>query len=183
MRKAIQLFLALSLVPKKITVIRLRWPVIISCSYWLLLSDETWLGPTFIQGIILFYILSNLGLYFVNKSAFDSSYLYFPLLCFDTLFINVSVIISGRIEGDFYLVYFLILFLVYYVQDFRRLTMVAGLAILLYGYLLFDTTETPDVSFYLGLPFLFSILLLYGYLAQVVRVEKLKKSRGFKMAL
>ena len=51
-------------VPKKLTVIRLRWLVVIICSYLLLSSHGTWVAPAFVNSFILFYIASNLALYF-----------------------------------------------------------------------------------------------------------------------
>ena len=61
-------------VPKKITVIRLRWLVVIICSYLLLSSEGTWLSPSSVHGFILIYVLSNFVLYWVEDTLFDSSY-------------------------------------------------------------------------------------------------------------
>ena len=165
-------------VPKKITVIRLRWLVVIICSYLLISSEGTWLSPTSVHAFILIYVLSNFVLYWVEDSLFDSSYFYSPLVIFDTLFVTASLVISGQVETDFYLAYFLIVILCTIWQDFRGLVVVAVLATLLYGYFLFKTNQTQDPSIYLRIPFLFVISLFYGYFAQVVRAEKALKEKA-----
>ena len=166
-------------VPKKITVLRLRWLVVIICSYLLITSQGTWLAPTSVHAFIFVYILSNIALYWVEETLFDSSYFYSPLVIFDTIFVTASLVISGQVETDFYLVYFLIVILCTIWQDFRGLVVVAVLATLLYGFFLFRTThQIVDPSIYLRIPFLFVISLFYGYFAQVVRVEKALKEKA-----
>src|SRR3990170_1281856 len=166
-------------VPKKITVLRLRWLVVIICSYLLITSQGTWLAPTSVHAFIFVYILSNIALYWVEETLFDSSYFYSPLVIFDTIFVTASLVISGQVETDFYLVYFLIVILCTIWQDFRGLVVVAVLATLLYGFFLFRTThQIVDPSIYLRIPFLFVISLFYGYFAQVVRAEKALKEKA-----
>lgn len=45
-------------VPKKVMIIRLRWPVVIICSYLLLFSREGWLDPIIVYALLL-YVSSN----------------------------------------------------------------------------------------------------------------------------
>lgn len=165
-------------VPKKITVIRLRWLLVIICSYLLVSSEGTWLAPTSVHGFILFYILTNVALYFIEESLFDSSYFYSPIVVFDTLFVTASLVMSGQVATDFYLAYFLIVILSTIWQDFRGLVVISVLASLLYGYFLFGTAEARDPSVYLRIPFLFVISLFYGYFVQIVRVEKTLKEQA-----
>ena len=165
-------------VQKKITVIRLRWLVVIICSYLLLLSEGTWLSSASVRGFILIYILTNIALYFVEEELFNSSYFYSPLVILDTLFVTASLVMSGQVETDFYLAYFLIIILCTIWQDFRGLMVVAVLATLLYGFFLFRTSQVLDPSIYLRVPFLFVISLFYGYFAQVVRTEKSLKEKA-----
>ena len=152
--------------------------MVIICSYLLLSSEETWLSPTSVHGFIFIYSLSNFVLYWVKDGLFDSSYFYSPLVVFDTLFVTASLVMSGQVETDFYLAYFLIVILCTIWQDFRGLVVVAVLATLLYGYFLFRTAQAHDPSIYLRIPFLFVISLFYGYFAQVVRSEKALKEKA-----
>lgn len=165
-------------VPKKLTVIRLRWLLVIICSYLLLISQATWLEPNFVHGFILVYIATNLALYLVDERLFDSTYFYTPVVIFDTFYVTVSLVISGQIATDFYLAYFLIIILSTIWEDFRGVIVISILATILYSYFLFRTTLVHDPSVYLRIPFLFVISLFYGYFVQVVRFEKALKEQA-----
>ena len=154
------------------TITRLRWPVVIVCSYLLLYSHGAWFDPIMLHGFLLFYLLSNAALYLVDEKLFASSYFYTPLVIFDTLFLTTSLAASGQTSADFYIACFLTITLSCICHDFRGLMVVTVLAPLLYGYSLFQTTEVYDPSVYLRLPFPFVISLFYGYFAQLERVKK-----------
>ena len=87
---------------KKRTVIQLRWPLVILCSYLLLYAPNGWLGPTQTNALLIFYLLTNATLYFVADDLFDSPYFYGPLLVFDTVFLVIALTISGGATPDFY---------------------------------------------------------------------------------
>ena len=53
-------------IPKKLMAIRLRWLVVITCSFLLLYSQDQTLAPSTAYSFILLYILSNATLYWVN---------------------------------------------------------------------------------------------------------------------
>lgn len=164
--------------PKKVTVIRLRWLIVLVTSYLLLFLQTDWVSTGIVNGIILFYVSSNIALYFIDARRFESSYFYSPLVIFDTLFVTASLVISGQVGTDFYLAYFLVVILCTIWQDFRALLVVASLSTILYGYFLFQTTELQDQSVYLRIPFLFVIWLFYGYFAQLARREKILKEQA-----
>ncbi|MBI2360962.1 MAG: hypothetical protein HYV04_18990 [Deltaproteobacteria bacterium] len=67
-------------VPKKTAIIRLRWPVVLLGSYLLLYSSGARLDPVIAHGFLLFYLLSNAGLYWVDEKLFSSSRFYAPLV-------------------------------------------------------------------------------------------------------
>ena len=165
-------------VPKKIMFIRLRWLVVIICSYLLLLSQQSTQVPPYLAFFILLYILSNTGLYLVDARLFESSYFYAPIVLFDTFCVTASLMVSEQIGTDFYLTYFLILLLCAILQDFYGAITVAVLLSLVYGYLLFNTAERYDASVFLRLPFLFVVSLFYGYFAQIVRAETLRRKEA-----
>ena len=96
---------------KKRTVIQLRWPLVILCSYLLLYAPNSWLTPAHTNAILIFYLLTNATLYFVADEFFDSPYFYGPLLFFDTVFLVISLTISGGATTDFYVACFFTLIL------------------------------------------------------------------------
>ena len=88
-------------VRNRMTIIRLRWLVVIVSSYLLVTSPATWLNPSSIHSLILFYILTNIALYLVEEKLFDSVYFYAPLAVLDTLFVTFSLVICRQLITDF----------------------------------------------------------------------------------
>ena len=156
----------------KTTVIQLRWPLVILCSYLLLYSPGGWLDESQTQTILIFYLLTNATLYFVADQSFDSPYFYGPLLFFDTAFLVGALALSGGTTPDFYVAFFLTVLLSCICNDIRGLVVVTLLAPLLYAYVVFSSATKLDPGIYLRLPFPLVISLFYGYFAQVERLKK-----------
>jgi len=162
--------------PKKATLIRVRWPFTILCSCLLLYSESGFLSLPALYGFVVLYLLSNCVLYFVDERFFDSFYLFTPLVAFDTLFLTASLAVNGRASADFYVVCFATIFLCCICRDMRGLVGVAVLSPLLYGYFLLGSTDRVEPTIYLRVIFPFVIALFYGYFAQVERLQaKLEK--------
>ncbi len=162
---------------RKITIIRLRWPLVILCSYLLLYAPADSLTTVQAHGLLLFYLFTNATLYFVEDDRFSSPSFYGPLVMFDTFFLIGSVTISRGASTDFFVACFLTLILSCVAHDVRGLIVVTVLAPLLYGYVLFRSAEMTDPTIYLRLPFPFVIAMFYGYFAQVERLRKTAKER------
>jgi signal transduction histidine kinase len=157
---------------KKDTVIRLRWPLVILSSYLLYYVPSEWLTPTQVQAILILYLLSHSTLYFVADELFDLPYFYGPLLAFDTIVLLAVLSTSGTASPDFYIACLFTLIVSCICNDARGLLAVTILAPLVYGYVVFYTTEDFNPSIYLRLPFPFVISLFYGYFAQVERIRR-----------
>lgn len=162
---------------RKITIIRLRWPLVILCSYLLLYAPADSLTTAQAHGLLLFYLFTNATLYFVEDDRFSSPSFYGPLVMFDTFFLIGSLAISRGASTDFFVACFLTLILSCVTHDVRGLIVVTVLSPLLYGYVLFRSAEITDPSIYLRLPFPFVIAMFYGYFAQVERLRKTLKER------
>jgi hypothetical protein len=162
---------------KKRTVIQLRWPLVILCSYLLLYAPNSWLTPTQTNAVLIFYLLTNTTLYFVADDLFDSPYFYGPLLFFDTVFLVISLTFSGGATPDFYVACFFTLILSCVCNDSRGLFVVTFLAPVLYAYVVLNSGATHDPSVYLRLPFPLVIAMFYGYFAQVERIKRLAKEK------
>ncbi len=162
---------------KKTTVIQLRWPLVILCSYLLLYSPAAWLDEGQIQAILVFYLLTNATLYFVADESFDSPYFYGPLLFFDTAFLAAALALSGGATPDFYVACFLTVVLSCICNDSRGLIVVTLLAPFLYAYVVFSSGAGIDPSLYLRIPFPPVIALFYGYFAQVERLKKTTREK------
>lgn len=164
--------------PIKASVILIRWPVVIICSYLLLYPLQQLFPESLLHLFILFYIGSNVGLYFVNEKQFASASFYSPLVVADTLVLTLSLVINGHVEADFYLAYFLLIIICCIFENPRILALITLLAPVVYGLLLFRSSGDFNPSVYLRLPFLFIIALFYGYFTQLVRAQKRLKQEA-----
>ena len=160
---------------KKTTVIELRWPLVILCAYLLLYSPAIWLTPVQIDALLIFYLLSNITLYFVADEYFDSPYFYGPLLVFDTVFLAIVLAVSGGASPEFYVACCLTLVLSCICNDSRGLVVVTILAPLLYGYIVLNSVGSHDPSVYLRVLFPLVIAMFYGYFAQVERLKRVAR--------
>jgi signal transduction histidine kinase len=164
--------------PVKASVILIRWPVVIICSYLLLYPLKPLLPASLLHLFILFYIGSNVGLYFIAEKQFSSASFYSPLVVADTLVLTLSLVINGHVEADFYLTYFLLMIICCIFENPRILALISLSAPVVYGLLLFRSTGDLNPSVYLRLPFLFIIALFYGYFTQLVRAQKRLKQEA-----
>ena len=159
-------------IPLKPSIILIRWPVVIICSYLLLYPSAPYLPESFFHAFILLYITSNVALYFLDDEWFVSWSFYYPLVITDTIVLTLSLIINGRAETDFYLTFFLLIIVSCIFENVKLRTAVSLLAPIIYVALLLQSGERIDPGVYLRLPFLFVVALFYGYFTQFIRTEK-----------
>jgi len=151
-------------------ICQLRWPLIIGCSYLLLFPHDPWLHPLIMEGLILLYILTNVALRYLPESFFERPSVFSPIVMLDTIFISLSLIVSGQVESDFYLTYLLIIFISTFWQDIRW---TAGFGLLIasvYGVLVLISDEAHS-SLFLRPAFLFAASVFYGYVTHIVGAE------------
>jgi signal transduction histidine kinase len=158
--------------PLKLSVILIRWPVVIICTYLLLYPSMGRVPIWFSYGAILLYILSNLGLYFLSEDRFASWSFYYPLVIADTIFLTLSLVANGYSEKEFYLTFFVVILGSCIIEDAKIRTLVSIAAPLFYSVTLFTTLSEVHPSVFLRLPFLFVVSLYYGYFTQFIRTEK-----------
>ncbi len=164
--------------PIKASVVLIRWPVVIICSYLLLYPSSHVIPPWVLHAFILAYVASNVALYFVDEDRFLSPAFYYPIVVLDTIVLTLSLIINGNVEADFYLTYFLLIIICCFFEDPKILTAVSVIAPLVYMLLLFQSAGSLHPSVFLRLPFLFVVSLFYGYFAQLIRVQKALKEEA-----
>jgi signal transduction histidine kinase len=164
--------------PTKPSVILIRWPVVIICAYLLLYPSAQLIPPPVLYVFILFYIVSNVVLYFIPEDRFSTVTFYLPLVIADTVVLTLSLVINGHVEADFYLTYFLLIIICCIFEDPKILTLVSVLAPVVYSLLLFRSPAGFDPSVFLRIPFLFIVALFYGYFTQLIRAEKASKEES-----
>jgi signal transduction histidine kinase len=158
--------------PQKKTVVQLRWPLVILSCYLLLYSPGDWLYGSQIQAIVVFYLLTNVTLYFVAEEYFNWPRFYGPLLLFDTFFLALTLALSGGTTPDLVVACLVTLILSCVCNDPRGLLLITFLAPVVYGYVVLSGSTTDDPSIYLRLPMPLVISIFYGYFAQAERQKK-----------
>ena len=162
---------------KKRTVIQLRWPLVILCSYFASLRSKQLAnaGSYECHPHLLFAYECHALL--CSRRVFDSPYFYGPLLFFDAVFLAISLTISGGATSGSLCRLFFTLVLNFICNDSRGLFLVTLLAPILYAYVVFNSTTTHDSSVYLRLLFPLVISMFYGYFAQVERIKRQAKEK------
>ncbi|OGQ82466.1 MAG: hypothetical protein A3F90_08740 [Deltaproteobacteria bacterium RIFCSPLOWO2_12_FULL_60_19] len=168
--------------PRKMTVIRIRWPLIIICSYLLLFSQLRWVTPATTHAFLVVYLLSNCALYFVDERRFETFSFHALLIVVDTLCLSASLVVSRGAGPDFYLVCFVTIFLSSICRSFSALLGIAILAPVLYAYFLLKSGEIGDLTVYLRSSFPFTIAIFYGYFAQTEWLQKISKEQAEQFA-
>jgi signal transduction histidine kinase len=158
--------------PLKLSVILIRWPVVIICTYLLLYPSLDRIPVWFSYGAVLIYIASNVGLYFLPEERFASWSFYYPLVIADTIVLTLSLVANGYSEKEFYLTFFVVILGSCIIEDAKIRTLVSIAAPLFYSVTLFTSLSEVHPSVFLRLPFLFVVSLYYGYFTQFIRMEK-----------
>jgi signal transduction histidine kinase len=164
-------------IPTKSTVILIRWPVVlISSSLILFRSDALPLNILLDLAVVL-YALSNAGLYFVREEVFHKVKFNVLLVGLDTLVLTASLIVSGQVETNFYLAYFLLIIICCIFENPRMIAVVSFVAPVAYAGIFFHSGDFLP-GHYLQLAFLFVVGLFYGHFSQLMRVQQTLRERA-----
>jgi signal transduction histidine kinase len=168
---------ALSNLPVKSTVVLIRWPVVLISSSLVLYRSDAFQMPAFLDVFVIFYALSNVGLYFMDESVFRNLKFNVLLVGVDTLVLTGSLIINGTIEANFYLAYFLLIIICSIFENPRMIAIVSLIAPFAYAGFFFEPADYHPGN-YLQLAFLFVVGLFYGHFSQLVRTQRLLSERA-----
>ena len=163
--------------PIKPTVILIRWPVVLISSSLILYRTDAWSISPFLDAFVIFYALSNAGLYFVDESVFRNIKFNVLLVGLDTLVLTASLIINGQVEANFYLAYFLLIIICSIFENPRMIAIVSLTAPFAYAGFFFQSTDYHPGN-YLQLAFLFVVGLVYGHFSQLVRTQRVLTERA-----
>ena len=164
--------------PLKASIILLRWPVVLICSYLLLFPSVEYLPATILNSFVVLFVLSNVAINFLDDSWFTSWSFYYPLVIADTIVLTLSLMINGAADNEFYLTFFLVILASCILNDAKLRTVVSIVATILYcGFLLISPHSVQPAEF-LRVPFLFVVSLFYGYFTQFIRMEKVQKEQA-----
>ncbi len=162
----------------KASIILLRWPVVLICSYLLLFPAGEYLPALILQAFVILFVISNVGINFLDDSWFTSWSFYYPLVIGDTIVLTLSLLINGTADSEFYLICFLVIISSCIVDGAKLRAVVAILATIIYATLLFISPQVMRPAEFLRLPFLFVVSLFYGYFTQFIRMEKAHREQA-----
>jgi len=128
--------------------------------------------------IALIYLVSNLILYRIHDKYLSKPIISFLIFIFDILIISAAIYVSQGMESDFYLIYFLVIFVASVGQNIGGSLPIALVASVVYGWLIYQSN--PGISFFdskilIRIPFIFIISLMASYWSQTTRKELQKK--------
>jgi two-component system, sporulation sensor kinase E len=127
-------------------------------------------SPTYI--VALLYLLTNLVLYFVPETKFSRPLTTFGVFLTDIVAISLAIYFTQGMQTDFYLIYFLIIFIASVGQDIRGSIFIAIVASALYGWLLVRSNpgiSILDSAILIRVPFLFIVSLISSYWSATMR--------------
>ncbi len=128
--------------------------------------------------IALIYFISNIFLYFLSEDVLFSALTSFSIFLFDIITISLGIYFTQGVETDFYLIYFLVIFIAAIGHGIRGSIPIAIVASMIYGWMIQRTN--PDISlldskYLIRIPFFFIISLVSSYWSQSTRREIKRK--------
>ncbi len=128
--------------------------------------------------IALIYFISNFILYRISEKHFTKPIVSFFIFLFDIITISLAIYFTQGIENDFYLIYFLVIFVASVGQNIGGSIPIAIVASLIYGWMVYRSN--PGVSlfesaFLIRIPFFCILALISSYWAESTRIELREK--------
>jgi signal transduction histidine kinase len=153
-------------------VLLLRWVLITATSYLVVFSRPLAQNPTSTAVFVAVYFASNLVLAwliprFRSQYAFDVS-----MVLFDTAMVTVGLALTGAASSEFYVVYFLVMFVSALTERLPLVVVAAVLISVAHLYTESHFIGRPDVlnaRYIVRVPFLFVVALFFGYLVEDAR--------------
>jgi signal transduction histidine kinase len=153
-------------------VLLLRWVLIIATSYLVVFSRPAGQGPTHAALFVAAYFASNVVLTellprFRSHYVFDVS-----VVLLDTVMVSIGLSMIGTGQSEFYVVFFLVLFLSALTERLGLVVTAAALMSVAHLYTesqLIGMNRLMDPAYLLRVPFLFVVALFFGNLVQDAR--------------
>ncbi len=165
----------------KSTVLIIRWLVVLLVIFMAAYSPKglDFASPNYLLSLI--YLVLNLAISFVPQRYFDKGWFVYVLFVLDILFVSAVVYFAEGIDTDFYLIYFLSIFMSSVGQSLGGSFPVAIVTSLLYGWLVYKKYGTgmfSEPSFWLRIPFFFLIAMFSSFWSVQVAAERKKKEQA-----
>ena len=162
---------------KKRTIIILQWLIVIVSSFLLLFGQGEISKDPSTHGLVLILLISALALYRLPEGAFHHRLFDAALLVCDTLLISGAIYMNKDVPWDLFLFFFFIIFLAAIGESMLRIVLGSVLISLVYlGLLIQQGKDLTQIGtdLFIRIPFLFGASILYGYLSENAKKEKIR---------
>lgn len=160
---------------KKNTLVTLQWFVVIGTSYLSLFSKDYFVEDIRVLLLIIALLLSILVLQRIPEKCLAHRHFNPTLLLADTAMILLAIGLNRDTPWDLYLLFFFCIFIAGIGESLPQI--VVGCLLISVIFFTFslshgDGAVTLNTEMLLRVPFLFGVSILYGYLAEQVKIEK-----------
>lgn len=163
---------------RKASIMVMRWLVVLLVLFMAAYSARglDFDSPNFM--LAYGYVAANVLISLVSVRLFDKTWFTYLLFIADIVFVSAMIYFSEGVNTDFYLIYFLSIFMSSVGRSVGGAVPVAVISCVLYGWLIFQKSgagmfESP--SFWIRIPFFFLIALFSSYWSSQVASEKRQK--------
>ncbi|MBI4726296.1 PAS domain-containing protein [candidate division TA06 bacterium] len=165
----------------KSTVLIIRWLVVLLVIFMAAYSPKglDFNSPNYLLSLI--YLILNLAISFIPQRYFDRGWFVYLLFVLDIIFVSAVIYFAEGIDTDFYLIYFLSIFMSSVGQSLGGSFPVAIVTSLLYGWLVYKKYGTDmfgEPAFWLRIPFFFLIAMFSSFWSVQVAAERKKKEQA-----
>ena len=162
--------------PRKRTFILLRFGFWIAACYLLLVARDFEAPPIVVTAAIGGVLLSNLLLAFVRAERFEGMKLTGGIIVLDMAVVTAALVFSGEFGGEFFLLYFAVLFLAALGESLPLIILASVVGSVAYFWL--GSGQGTDPAFWssdtlIRFPFLLMVAVFFGYF--VVRLRREQK--------
>ena len=162
---------------KRQTVIILQWMIVIVCAYMILFGSGEIAQDPRIYASVAVLLTSALSLYWLPEEVFYHSRFDSFWLVLDTVLIAASIYTGKEDQWDFFLVFFLLLFLAAVGESLLRIVIGSVVINVAYiGFALLQGKQLRDMGpdIFIRIPFLFGVSILYGHLIESAKSAKMR---------
>ncbi|HLK11397.1 MAG TPA: HAMP domain-containing sensor histidine kinase [Candidatus Binatia bacterium] len=158
----------------------LRYVFIIAASYLLIFQSTKGIGP--MQALMIAAALgSNVVLSIVSPQSLFAWYVEAPILITDTLWVSWALSSTGSVGGEFFLLYFFVLFLSSTGESIVMVALGTTLVSAANVYFMWGDAMWSSRAL-LRIVFFFTVALFYGHVISRIKHERLRADRGLAWA-
>lgn len=168
---------------KSETMLLLRWVLIIATAYMMLFSGDGQPAPTSVSLFVAAYFASNVVLSaMLARRGYASRALTAGIVVFDTAAICFGLALTTNVSRDFFVLYFIILFLAALTERVGLVVLAAVISSLLHLGLVAQTVGLGAVmldGYLMRIPFLFVVALFFSHLVHDERDRRERSKSEF----